>query len=29
VLVAGALDRLADLLPGERHVRVPGGSPNL
>jgi hypothetical protein len=29
VLVAGALDRLADLLPRERHVRVPGAAPNL
>jgi hypothetical protein len=29
VLVAGALDRLADLLPGERHLRAPGAAPNL
>src|SRR5688500_13331338 len=29
VLVAGALDRFADQLPGEWHVRVPGAAPNL
>jgi hypothetical protein len=29
MLIACALDRLADQLPGELHLRVPGAAPNL